>query len=68
MSKKRNKVTVLLDAEDFRRFEEYCDKHGFKKSTLIARLIRDHLVEQSFGLQRDLPLDEYRTTRRVDQT
>lgn len=43
MSRERLKVSVLLDVEEFRRFDAYCKEQGFKKSTLIARLIRDHL-------------------------
>ena len=39
------KISVLLDAEEFQRFNTYCEQQGFKKSTLIARLIRDHLDE-----------------------
>lgn len=37
------KITVLLPNEEFRRFADYCREHGFKKSTLIARLVRDFL-------------------------
>ena len=55
--KKDSKVTVLLDPEEFERFEAYCGDRGFKKSTLIARLIREHLDAQGFRPQRELPLD-----------
>jgi len=37
------KITVLLPNEEFRRFADYCREHGFKKSTLIAKLVRDFL-------------------------
>ncbi len=40
---KRSRITVLLDTEEFERFDRYCEAQGFKKSTLIARLIREHL-------------------------
>jgi len=53
---KRNKVTVLLSIEEFRRFEAYCEQQGYKKSTLIARLIREHLDAERFAMQSDLPL------------
>ena len=43
MSHKRIKISVLLDAQEFQRFDAYCKQQGFKKSTLIARLIRDYL-------------------------
>lgn len=53
--KKRNQVTVLLHREQFERFDRYCAERGFKKSTLIARLIRDHLDQEGFQKQRPLP-------------
>jgi hypothetical protein len=37
------KVTVLLSDAEFHAFDRYCMANGFKKSTLIARLIRAHL-------------------------
>ena len=40
MNRKRVKITVPLDSEEFDRFDAYCQERGFKKSTLIARLIR----------------------------
>jgi hypothetical protein len=49
-----NKITVLVPEHEFRRFEEYCKAKGFKKSTLIARLIRDHLDREG----RELPRKE----------
>lgn len=54
MAGKSNKITVLLDEEEFRRFEDYCEAQGFKKSTLIARLIREHLDGARFRMQRSL--------------
>ena len=53
---KRNKVTVLLDSSEFDRFQNYCADRGFKKSTLIARLIREHLDAEGFDMQPQLPL------------
>lgn len=43
------KVTVLLSKEQFGLFDAYCQLRGFKKSTLIARLVRDHLVAEGFS-------------------
>jgi hypothetical protein len=37
------RVNVLLSADEAERFNAYCSRHGFKKSTLIARLVREHL-------------------------
>ena len=56
MATKRDKVTVLLGPEEYDRFEAYCTQRGFKKSTLIARLIRDYLDSEHFQAQRSLPL------------
>ena len=51
------KVTVLLSSSEFARLDAYCDEHGFKKSTLIARLIREYLDVPQFPRQEVLPLD-----------
>jgi hypothetical protein len=48
------RIQVLIGREDARRFEAYCRDRGFKKSTLIARLIRDHLDRERYRLQRNL--------------
>jgi hypothetical protein len=40
------KVTVLLPDEEFDRFDAYCEERGFKKSTLLARIVRDLLEEE----------------------
>jgi len=52
------KVTVLLDLDEFDRFDAYCRERGFKKSTLITRLIREHLASEGFRVQQALPLGE----------
>jgi len=38
-----------LDPGEAERFERYCEERGFKKSTLIARLVRENLDAQDFG-------------------
>lgn len=61
-------MTVLLSMEEFHRLDAYCRKNAFKKSTLIARLVRDHLDSEGFAVQPDLPLDlspESRSTVRA---
>lgn len=45
------RVHVLLPAAQGERFEAYCRSRGHKKSTLIARLIRDHLDRERFDVQ-----------------
>ena len=49
-----SKITVLLDPEEFDRFEDYCKSLGYKKSTLITRLIREHLDSAGFHAGRAL--------------
>jgi len=61
MDRKRAKISVLLDSEEFDRFDAYCQERGFKKSTLIARLIRDHLDESVSDVQSEGPADQDRT-------
>jgi hypothetical protein len=47
----RSKISVVLSVEEFRRFDAYCAEKGFKKSTLIARLIREHMDREGFRVQ-----------------
>jgi len=47
----KNKISVVLSAVEFARFDAYCAEKGFKKSTLIARLIREHMDREGFHLQ-----------------
>lgn len=54
MAEKEKRVTVLLKEAEFTRFEAYCEEKGHHKSTLIARLIRDHLDSEQFQMQRTL--------------
>lgn len=49
-----NKITVLLSKEDFEQFAAYCEARGHKKSTLIVRLIREHLDKEGFAHQQSL--------------
>lgn len=52
--KKRKTITVILPADEHKRFAKYCLSKGFKKSTLVARLIRDHLNAEQFMVQVEL--------------
>jgi hypothetical protein len=55
-NKKRKSINVIISADEFRRFQKYCAKGGYKKSTLVVRLIRDHLDAEKFMMQPELPL------------
>lgn len=48
------RIQVLMPKEEADRFETYCREKGFKKSTLIVRLIREHMDQVGFRTQRDL--------------
>ncbi len=54
--KKRRSINVILSPEEYRRFHAYCTLGGYKKSTLVARLIRDRLDAEKFMMQSELPL------------
>ena len=64
MAEKRYQITVLLDQGHYVRFKAYCDERGFKKSTLVAHLIRDHLDNEGYRLQRSLPLNNGKSERK----
>lgn len=48
------RVQVLMPPEEAGRFEAFCHEHGHKKSTLIARLVREHLEREGYGRERPL--------------
>ena len=48
------RVAVLLKNADGERFEAFCRDRGHKKSTLIARLIREHLDNEGYASQTEL--------------
>ncbi len=48
------RVQVLMSNDEAERFERYCRDRGFKKSTLIARLIREHLDSEHYWPQKEL--------------
>jgi len=52
------KVSVVVPADEFERFDSYCAEKGFKKSTLIVRLIREHMDREGYRAQGQLPLSE----------
>lgn len=48
------KISVLLDQDESERFGAYCHEKGYKKSSLIARLIREHLEREGYYHQPNL--------------
>lgn len=53
MSTKQKKITLLAPGE-FKQFDRFCRERGFKKSTLLVRLLREFLEREA--LERDGPL------------
>jgi hypothetical protein len=50
------RITVLLSRKEAVRLNQYCESQGFKKSTLIARLIKEHLDTAAIPSQQELSL------------
>lgn len=48
------RIQVLISTEEAERFDTYCRDRGFKKSTLIARLVREHLDAEQYWPQKGL--------------
>ena len=54
MTSNNTKLSVLLDRKEAERFDAYCKEKGFKKSSLVARLIREHLAREGYRAQQTL--------------
>ena len=48
------RVQVLLSPSEAERLDAFCRERGYKKSTLIARLIREYLDREGFPGQPSL--------------
>ncbi|WP_428938910.1 hypothetical protein [Fontivita pretiosa] len=48
-----NKISVLLRDDEYERLDRFCRERGYKKSTLVARLIRQYLDLEGYGVPRD---------------
>ncbi len=56
MAKKSpTKISVLLSDLEYERLDGYCHDRGYKKSTLVARLIRQYLDMEGYGIQQPMP-------------
>ncbi len=52
MAKKtQTKISVLLSDHEYERLDTYCRDRGYKKSTLVARMIRQYLDMEGYGGQ-----------------
>jgi len=48
------RIQVLMSKLEADRFDAYCREKGYKKSPLIARLVREYLDREGFNPQPDL--------------
>ena len=48
------RIQVLMPKAEAERFDAYCREKGYKKSPLIARLVREDLDNEGFNAQPDL--------------
>ena len=48
------KISVLVPEDEAIRFEAYCTDRGYKKSTLIVRLIKELLDKERYPSQGSL--------------
>ena len=53
--KAQTKISVLLSDAEYARLGAYCHDRGYKKSTLVARLIRQYLDMEGYGSQQPSP-------------
>jgi hypothetical protein len=63
VSSAQKKITVLLDPDEFHRFDRFCREQGFKKSTLLVRLLREFLERDGAESDKALPLFENQARR-----
>jgi hypothetical protein len=53
--KTHTKISVLLSDVEYERLDAYCRDRGYKKSTLVARLIRQYLDMEGYGASGPTP-------------
>ena len=59
------RVQVLIPKAEADRFDAYCREKGYKKSPLIARLVREYLDREGFNPQPDVFNQEQRESKEV---
>ena len=64
MTAKSKKITVLLEPAEFQQFDRFCRERGFKKSTLLVRLIREFLDRELTDKDGPIPLFDQSATGR----
>lgn len=59
------RVQVLMPKAEAERFDAWCREKGYKKSPLIARLVREYLDNEGYNPQPDLFGREQRGTKEL---
>lgn len=59
------KISVLVPDEEAIRFDAFCNERGYKKSTLIVRLIKELLDKESYPFQGSLLNPSHTSDREV---
>ncbi len=59
------RIQVLMPKVEAERFEAYCREKGYKKSPLIARLVREFMDSEGFNPQQDLFNRDQRETKEL---
>lgn len=57
------RVSVLLSPTEARRFSSYCKRNGHKKSTLIAKLVTDHMNAECFEMSSHSEVTKFTANR-----
>ncbi len=65
MSAKQKKITVLLEQEEFDEFDDFCRANGFKKSTLLVRLLKEFLKHEASTKEHEKTMYEKRAKSRL---
>ena len=59
------KISVLLAPQEALRLGAYCKQKGFKKSSLLARLVREHLDVEQFSVKSRATDARQKLTRKI---
>jgi len=45
MVERQRKISVLLSEQEFQQLDKFCELNGYKKSTLVVRLLREFIAK-----------------------
>lgn len=56
--KEATRLSVLLDPPTSELFDSFCKERALKKSTYVAKLIKDQMRVEGFSLQTEIPISQ----------